>query len=155
MLHSDLVALPASFFFLFQGSRRFTFSLQASWGRKGTLVACALLTSFLARVGSEEPWAGCPPPFCYASAPWDHTHSQQGWRRRWVLRVLVMMFSKGPNISSAQELVEGQPSESERISSQSNPISSLKQLLWDAGRMKPLNQPWANPVWIMCVERYG
>lgn len=51
--------------------------------------------------GAEEPWAGRPPPFCYASAPWDHTHFQQGWRRRWALRVLVMMFSKGPNISSA------------------------------------------------------
>lgn len=51
--------------------------------------------------GAEEPWAGRPPPFCYASAPWDHTHFHQGWRRRWALRVLVMMFSKGPNISSA------------------------------------------------------
>lgn len=91
-----------------------------------------------------------------ASAPWDHTHFQQGWWRKWALRVLVMMFSKGPNIFLAQELVEGQPSESERISAQSNPISSLKQLLWDAGRLKPLSQPWANPVSEkMCVERYG
>ena len=69
MLHSDLVTLPTSYVFSFQSSWQFKFSLEASWGRKGNLVVCALLTSLLARVGSRRTPGWQPASFLLLPLP--------------------------------------------------------------------------------------
>lgn len=130
-----LVTLPSRpchsshfLFLLISSSWQSKFNLGAYWGRKGNLVMCALLTSFLAHVwrspgGAGEHWAGrLPASFLLLSLSTGITPvPSKGRRRRWALRVLAMM-SRDHIFPWHRSWWKASPAESERrISPQSKP----------------------------------
>ena len=92
LCREDLITLPTSSLFSFQGSWKVKFSLRAWWGRKGNVVIYVLLASLLAP--ARLPWGRgrLRTSFLLSFLPTGTVPApSKGQRRKWALRKCAVM----------------------------------------------------------------